>query len=102
MRRETSLSSQVAVDNSNNYKFCIHSDFVVVNSCGYFIARKRYKRSTNIEIHTIHKINLIHTKLTIHIIYTIDTIDKIEIINTKYTIYTIVTPVYIIYLYNFI
>ena len=55
MRRETSLSSQVAVDNSNNYKFCIHSDFVVVNSCGYFIARKRYKRSTNIEIHTIHK-----------------------------------------------
>ena len=55
MQRETSLSSQVAGDNSNNYKFCIHSDFVVVNSCGYFIARKRYKRSTNIEIHTIHK-----------------------------------------------
>ena len=55
MQRETSLSSQVAGDNSNNYKFCIHSDFVVVNSCGYFIARKRYKKSTNIEIHTIHK-----------------------------------------------
>ena len=55
MQRETSLSSQVVGDNSNNYKFCIHSDFVVVNSCGYFIARKRYKKSTNIEIHTIHK-----------------------------------------------
>ena len=30
MQRETSLSSQVVGDNSNNYKFCIHSDFVVV------------------------------------------------------------------------